>query len=71
MSSNLLLFSTFKTIYSSLLSIGDTLILFAQLITLKQKFGIAKFKGSAYTDGDKAMEVFEMTFAFKPISNPS
>lgn len=43
---------------------GDTLVMEAELLTWKEKFGIAKFAGRGYVDGQLAVEVAEMTFAF-------
>lgn len=36
----------------------------AELLTWKEKFGIAKFAGRGFVDGQPAVEVAEMTFAF-------
>ncbi|KAL8431702.1 hypothetical protein ACSSS7_005113 [Eimeria intestinalis] len=43
---------------------GDTLVMEAELLTWKEKFGIAKFSGRGFVDGQLAVEVGEMTFAF-------
>ncbi|XP_026191554.1 uncharacterized protein LOC34622566 [Cyclospora cayetanensis] len=43
---------------------GDTLVMEAELLTWKEKFGIAKFAGRGFVDGQLAVEVAEMTFAF-------
>lgn len=43
---------------------GDTLVMESELLTWKEKFGIAKFAGRGYVDGQLAVEVAEMTFAF-------
>ncbi|CDJ43999.1 (3R)-hydroxymyristoyl ACP dehydrase, putative [Eimeria tenella] len=43
---------------------GDSLVMEAELVTWKEKFGIAKFKGRGFVDGQLAVEVEEMTFAF-------
>ncbi|KAL8272828.1 hypothetical protein Esti_003215 [Eimeria stiedai] len=43
---------------------GDTLVMEAELLTWKEKFGIAKFSGRGFVDGKLAVEVAEMTFAF-------
>lgn len=42
---------------------GDTLVMEMELISFKQKFGIAKMKGKAYVDGILAVDVEEFTFA--------
>lgn len=42
---------------------GDTLVLEAHLLSWKPKFGIAKMTGTAFVDGQLALEVKEMTFA--------
>uniref|UniRef100_A0A0G4F2M0 3-hydroxyacyl-[acyl-carrier-protein] dehydratase n=1 Tax=Chromera velia CCMP2878 TaxID=1169474 RepID=A0A0G4F2M0_9ALVE len=42
---------------------GDTLVMEMELVSWKPKFGIAKMKGSAYVNGEKAIEVKEFIFA--------
>ena len=42
---------------------GDTLVLEAEILNWKAKFGIAKATGRGYVDGQLAVEVKEMTFA--------
>eukprot|EP00920_Eleutheroschizon_duboscqi_P027530 GHVT01067491.1.p3 GENE.GHVT01067491.1~~GHVT01067491.1.p3 ORF type:complete len:246 (+),score=19.95 GHVT01067491.1:9511-10248(+) len=42
---------------------GDTLVMEAELLSWKPKFGIAKMAGRAYVDGQLAIDVKEMTFA--------
>eukprot|EP00667_Euglena_gracilis_P021577 EG_transcript_23694 len=42
---------------------GDTLVMEMELVTFKEKFGIAKMKGKAYVDGALAVDVEEFTFA--------
>lgn len=42
---------------------GDSLVMEMELLKFLPKFGIAKFKAAAYVDGERAVEVDEMTFA--------
>ena len=41
---------------------GDTLVMEAEILNWKAKFGIAKATGRGYVDGQLAVEVKEMTF---------
>jgi 3-hydroxyacyl-[acyl-carrier-protein] dehydratase len=42
---------------------GDTLVMEMELVSFKERFGIAKMKGKAYVDGQVAVDVAEFTFA--------
>jgi len=42
---------------------GDTLVMEMELVTWKERFGIAKMSGNAFVDGELAVEVKEFTFA--------
>ncbi|CDI78772.1 (3R)-hydroxymyristoyl ACP dehydrase, putative [Eimeria acervulina] len=43
---------------------GDSLVMEVQLLSWKEKFGLCKFSGRGFVDGQPAVEVAEMTFAF-------
>uniref|UniRef100_A0A6T1MGQ0 3-hydroxyacyl-[acyl-carrier-protein] dehydratase n=1 Tax=Alexandrium monilatum TaxID=311494 RepID=A0A6T1MGQ0_9DINO len=42
---------------------GDTLVMEMELVKFREKYGIAKMRGTAYVDGKVAVEVKEFTFA--------
>eukprot|EP00567_Pseudictyota_dubia_P001768 CAMPEP_0197465696 /NCGR_PEP_ID=MMETSP1175-20131217/64664_1 /TAXON_ID=1003142 /ORGANISM="Triceratium dubium, Strain CCMP147" /LENGTH=209 /DNA_ID=CAMNT_0043001715 /DNA_START=31 /DNA_END=660 /DNA_ORIENTATION=- len=43
---------------------GDTLVMEVEITKCNMRFGLIKSKGKAYVDGELAVEVGEMTFAF-------